>query len=55
MEFIEVLADSENISDFLNKTEYISKLSEYDRDKLKKFQKTVKAVEEQETGAAERV
>ena len=48
MEFIEVLADSENISDFLNKTEYISKLSEYDRDKLKEFQKTVKAVEEQE-------
>ena len=32
----------------MNKTEYISKLSEYDRDKLKEFQKTVKAVEEQE-------
>ena len=48
MEFIEVLAESENISDFLNKTEYISKLSEYDREKLKEFQKTVKAVEEQE-------
>mgnify|MGYP000647566690 CR=1 FL=1 len=47
-EFIEVLADSENISDFLNKTEYISQLSTYDRDKLKEFQKTVKAVEEQE-------
>ena len=30
MEFIEVRADRENISDFLNKTEYISKLSEYD-------------------------
>lgn len=47
-EFIEVLAESENISDFLNKTEYISQLSTYDRDKLKEFQKTVKAVEEQE-------
>ena len=47
-EFIEVLAESENISDFLNKTEYISQLSTYDRDKLKEFQETVKAVEEQE-------
>ena len=47
-EFIEVLAESENISDFLNKTEYISQLSTYDRDKLKEFQKTVKVVEEQE-------
>lgn len=48
IEFLEVLADSEDIGDFLNKTEYISQISEYDREKLEEFQKTVKKVQEQE-------
>lgn len=48
VEFIEVLAKSKDISDFLNKTEYISEISEYDREKLKDFQEIVRQVEEQE-------
>ena len=37
-----------NIGDLLNKAEYVSKLSSYDRDMLVAFQETVKAVEEKE-------
>ncbi len=47
-QFIEVLASSKNIGDFLNKAEYISQLSEYDRNELIEYQKTVKQVEEKE-------
>ena len=39
---------SSNIGDLLNKAEYVSKLSSYDRDMLVAFQETVKAVEEKE-------
>ncbi len=39
---------SSNIGDLLNKAEYVSKLSSYDRDMLTAFQDTVKAVEEKE-------
>ena len=47
-QFIEILFESEDIGDFLNKAEYISTISEYDRDMLKKFQKVTKVVKEQE-------
>lgn len=47
-QFIEILFEAKDLSDFLNKTEYISSISDYDRDMLKKFQEIVKAVEEQE-------
>lgn len=39
---------SSNIGDLLNKAEYVSKLSSYDRDMLVAFQETVKVVEEKE-------
>ena len=38
VEFIEIILSAENISDFLNKTEYVTKISEYDRDMLVEFQ-----------------
>mgnify|MGYP000479561965 CR=1 FL=1 len=41
-------AGSKDMADFLNKAEYATKMSEYDRDMLKKFQKLVKKVEEEE-------
>lgn len=47
-QFLEVLMSSESIGDLLNKAEYVSKLSEYDRDMLEEFQATVKSVEEKE-------
>lgn len=47
-QFIEILCESKNIGEFLNKAEYISTISEYDRDMLKVFQQIVKEVEEQE-------
>lgn len=47
-QMIEILMNSENFGDFLNKVEYISTISEYDRDMLKVFQKVTKEVKEQE-------
>lgn len=47
-QFLEILMSSSNIGDLLNKAEYVSKLSSYDRDMLVAFQETVKAVEEKE-------
>ena len=45
---IELLMESENIGEFLNKAEYISQISEYDRDMLVEFQAVVKEVEAEE-------
>lgn len=47
-QLIEILFESENIGDFLNKAEYISTISAYDRDMLKVFQEVTKEVKEQE-------
>jgi len=47
-QLIEILLESENIGDFLNKAEYISTISGYDRDMLKQFQKVTQEVLEQE-------
>ena len=47
-QLMEALMSSENMGDFLNKAEYISQLSEYDRNELIRYQDTVKQVEEKE-------
>lgn len=47
-QLIEIIVSSESIGDLLNKAEYVSELSTYDRDKLVQFQDTVKDVEEKE-------
>lgn len=46
-QFIEILLESKSIGDFINNAEYITQISEYDRDMLTEFQNTVKLVEEQ--------
>lgn len=46
--WIEVLLGSENMSDFLNRAEYIMMISEYDRNKLDDYQLAVRKVEDQE-------
>mgnify|MGYP001625317176 CR=1 FL=1 len=47
-QLFEVLMESENMGDFLNKAEYVSQISEYDRNELIRYQDTVKEVEEKE-------
>lgn len=39
--YLEILFSSSNMGDMLNKAEYISKISEYDREMLEKYQETV--------------
>lgn len=47
-DLITMFLEAKSIADFCNKAEYISMLSEYDRDKLTEYQETVRAVEEKE-------
>lgn len=47
-QIIEVMLSADSIADFLNKAEYVSEISKYDRDMLHKFQELVKEVEEKE-------
>lgn len=47
-QFVAVLAESKNMGDFLNKAEYISQISEYDRDELIRYQDTVEEIEVKE-------
>ena len=47
-QLVGVLMVSENMGDFLNKAEYVSRLSEYDRNELVKYQETVEKVEQKE-------
>lgn len=42
--FLEILCTAENMSDFLNKTEYIKTVSEYDRDMLEELRNTQEAI-----------
>ncbi len=48
LQFVAVLAESKNMGDFLNKAEYISQISEYDRDELIRYQDTVEEIEVKE-------
>lgn len=52
-QFIEILCASQSIGDFLNNAEYITTISEYDRDMLTEFQEVVTTVEEQEKALQE--
>ena len=47
-QMVELLMESKNIGEFLNKAEYISQISDYDRDMLDEFQAVVKEVEAEE-------
>lgn len=52
-EFIEILVSAKDMGDFLNKAEYVSQISTYDRQMLIKFQETVKSVQEKEASLKE--
>ena len=52
-QFLEVLLQSQSIGDLLNKAEFVSQLSSYDRDMLTEFQNTVKEVDEKEAALQE--
>lgn len=45
---IQIFLESDSISDFLSKAEYIIMMSKYDREKLNDFQRAVEQVEEKE-------
>lgn len=45
--YIELLCTSENMADFLNKTDYIKTVSEYDRDMLQALRDTQDAIKEE--------
>ncbi len=47
-QFIEILCESKSIGEFLNNAEYITTISQYDRNMLTEFQQSVQAVAEQE-------
>lgn len=47
-QFIEILCESKSIGEFLNNAQYITTISEYDRDMLVEFQNIVHMVAEQE-------
>lgn len=46
--YIEMLLSAENISEIMNKAEYIAKISEYDRNMLVRYQETKTMIAEQE-------
>lgn len=45
-EYIDLILNSESIGDFLNKAEYLTKITEYDRNMLDKMKETKKQIEE---------
>lgn len=47
-QLLEILFSSESMGDFLNRAEYVSMISEYDRDMLVQFQEVVEQVQAQE-------
>ena len=53
VQFMEILCESKSIGEFLNTAEYITTISEYDREMLVEFQEVVKKVEEQEAALKE--
>ncbi len=50
---VDMLLDSGSFSDFLNRAEYIRKVSEYDRQKLEEYKETVRDVSDKEEELSE--
>lgn len=48
VDIIQMFMESESIADFITRTEYVTRMSDYDREKLVEFQNTVRKVEEKE-------
>ncbi len=47
-QLLQILFEAEDMSDFLNKAEYISTVSDYDREQLEEYEKIVEEVQEQQ-------
>lgn len=47
-QYVELFIESQSIADFLNKADYITSISQYDRDMLTRYEETRKAVEDLE-------
>ena len=45
--FLELLCSAEDMTDFLNKTDFVQNVSEYDRDMLQELEDTQKEIKEQ--------
>lgn len=45
---LQLFLESESITDFITRAEYVARMSDYDREKLEEFQRTVRKVEEKE-------
>lgn len=52
-DFIEILFEAKNMTDFLNRAEYATKISKYDREMLAKLQKLVKEIQAKEASLKE--
>ncbi len=47
-QLLQILFEAEDMSDFLNKAEYISTVSDYDREQLEEYEKVVEQVQEEQ-------
>lgn len=45
---LQLFLESESITDFITRAEYVSRMSDYDREKLHEFQRAIRKVEEKE-------
>lgn len=48
-EYIQIVLSSDSIADFLNRSEYVKQISEYDKNMLERFQKIKEQVEEKKS------
>ena len=46
--YVEMVLESKSVSDFLNKADYVAKISEYDRNMLVEYQKTKESIAQKE-------
>lgn len=53
-DYLELLLKADSFADFLNRTEYIAKISEYDKDMYDRHKETKKQVEEKEAALEEK-
>lgn len=51
--YVEMLFSSDNLADFINRAEYIQRISDYDRDLMDEYQETVERVKAKETQVIE--
>lgn len=48
IDIFQIFVEAKSIAEFITRTEYVSSMADYDREKLEEFQRTVRKVEEKE-------